>query len=69
MADLFPVRRGGRVRRRSLRLPDYGLTVSGLAGALGVSRESVNELVRERRAVSPEIALRLGRLFGNPPEF
>jgi plasmid maintenance system antidote protein VapI len=29
----------------------------------------VNELVRERRAVSPEIALRLGRLFGNPPEF
>jgi addiction module HigA family antidote len=48
-------------------MPDYGLTVSGLAVALGVSRQSVNELVRERRAVSPEMALRLGRLFGNAP--
>jgi addiction module HigA family antidote len=43
--------------------------VSGLADALGVSRQSVNELVRERRAVSPEMALRLGRLFGNSPAF
>lgn len=50
-------------------LPDYDLTVSGLAVALGVSRQSVNELLRERRAVSSEMALRLGRLFGNSPEF
>ena len=50
-------------------LPDYALTVSGLAEAIGVSRQSVNELLRERRAVSPEMALRLSRLFGNTPEF
>jgi len=50
-------------------LPDYGLSVSGLATALGVSRQSVNELLRERRAVSPQMALRLSRLFGNSPEF
>jgi antitoxin HigA-1 len=50
-------------------LPDYGLTVAGLAEFLGVSRQSVNELLRERRAVSPEMALRLARLFGNSPEF
>lgn len=50
-------------------LPDYGLTVSALAAAIGVSRQSVNELLRERRAVSPEMALRLSRLFGNSPEF
>ena len=50
-------------------LPDYGLTVSALARALDVSRQSVNELLRERRAVSPEMALRLARLFGNTPEF
>ncbi|MFO7907389.1 MAG: HigA family addiction module antitoxin [Planctomycetota bacterium] len=49
-------------------LPDYGLSISGLAEALGVSRQTVNELVRERRAVSPEMALRLSRLFGNSPE-
>ena len=50
-------------------LPDYGLTASGLASAIGVSRQSVNELLRGRRAVSPKMALRLGKLFGNSPEF
>ncbi len=50
-------------------LPDYGLTLSSFAKALGVSRQTVNELLRERRAVSPEMALRLSRLFGNTPEF
>mgnify|MGYP006284833777 CR=1 FL=1 len=50
-------------------MPDYGLTVSGLATAVGVSRQTINELLRERRAISPEMALRLGRLFGNAPEF
>jgi len=50
-------------------LPDYELTTSSLAKALAVSRQTVNELLRERRAVSPEMALRLSRLFGNSPEF
>ena len=50
-------------------LGDYGLTVSRLAEALGVSRQTVNELLRGRRAVSPEMSLRLARLFGNSPEF
>jgi addiction module HigA family antidote len=50
-------------------MPDYDLSVSGLASALGVSRQSVNELLRERRAVSSEMALRLAKLFGNSPEF
>jgi addiction module HigA family antidote len=50
-------------------LPDYGLTVTSFAKALGVSRQTVNELLRERRAVSPEMALRLSRLFGNTPQF
>ena len=50
-------------------LPDYGLTVATLAEAIGVSRQSINELLRERRRVSPEMALRLARLFGNSPEF
>jgi addiction module HigA family antidote len=50
-------------------LPDYALTISGLAEALGVSRQTINELLRGRRAVSPEMALRLSRLFGNSAEF
>ena len=50
-------------------IPDYGLSVSTLAEALGVSRQTVNELLRERRALSPAMALRLSRLFGNSPDF
>jgi addiction module HigA family antidote len=50
-------------------LPDFALTVTGLASALGVSRQTINELIRERRALSPEMAIRLARLFGNSPEF
>ena len=50
-------------------LPDYGLTVSSFAKAIGVSRQTVNELLRERRAVSPSMALCLSRLFSTSPEF
>ena len=50
-------------------MPDYGLNTASLAKALGVSRQTINELLRERRAVSPSMALRLSRLFGNSPEF
>ena len=50
-------------------LPDYGLTVTGLATAINVSRQTVNELLRERRSLSPEMALRLSCLFGNSAEF
>ena len=68
----------GKMKRRPIHpgeilredfMPDYELTVTGLADALGVSRQSVNELLRERRSVSPEMALRLSRLFRNSPEF
>jgi len=65
--EIRPIHPGEMLREDFL--PDYGLTVSSLAKALGVSRQTVNELLRERRAVSPEMALRLARLFGNTPEF
>ena len=50
-------------------LPDYGLTTAGLAESLGVSRQTINEVLREKRAISPVMALRLAQLFGNTPEF
>lgn len=50
-------------------IPDYNLSVTGMAQALGVSRQTVNELLHERRALSPNMALRLSKLFGNSPEF
>lgn len=46
-----------------------GVTQEHLAAALGVSRYSVNQLVNDRRNVTPEMALRLARVFGTTPEF
>ncbi len=58
----------GEVLREEF-LPEYALTAAQLAVALGVSRQSVYELLRERRALSPEMALRLAQLFGNSEAF
>ena len=58
----------GEMLREDFML-DYGLKASSLTKQLGVSRQTINELLRERRAVSPSMALRLSRLFGNTPEF
>ena len=58
----------GEMLREEL-MPDFGISVAELAQRLHVSRQSVNELVRERRAVSPSMAIRLGRLFGTTPQY
>lgn len=58
----------GEILRENF-MPDFGLTTASSADALGVSRQTTNEILRERRAVSPIMALRLSRLFGNSPEF
>ena len=50
-------------------MPDFGLSVAALAKRLAVSRQSVNELVHERRAVSADMALRLARVFGTTPQY
>ncbi len=65
--EVRPIHPGEMIREDFLS--DYGLTVASLAEALGVSRQTVNELLRERRSVSPEMALRLSKLFRNSPEF
>lgn len=50
-------------------MPDFELTTASLAKSLRVSRQTINELLRERRSITPAMALRLSRLFGNSPEF
>lgn len=40
-------------------MPDYGLSAASLASALGISRQTVNEWLRERRPLTPVTALRL----------
>lgn len=51
-----------------MELEELGLTITETARRLDVSRRTLSELVNERRAVSPEMALKLGRFFGNGTE-
>lgn len=44
------------------------LTVSDLAGTLGVSRKTLSKIVNERGDVTPDMALRLSRAFSTTPE-
>jgi antitoxin HigA-1 len=50
-------------------LDPLGMSVYRLAAALGVSRSRINEIVQERRAVTAETALRLGRFFNKSADF
>ncbi len=50
-------------------LDEYGLTQAALGDALQVSRRTINQLVNGRRAVTPEVALKLARLTKTSPEF
>lgn len=50
-------------------LKPLGLTQAELAQRIGVSYPRVNELVHAKRAVTPDTALRLERLFGVEAQF
>ena len=49
-------------------LPALKMSQSELAKRLGVSRLSVSELLLEKRAMSPDMAVRIGRLTNTTPD-
>ena len=49
-------------------LPATGLSISATARALSVSRQTLHAVLAEGQAVTPEMALRLGKFFGNGPK-
>ena len=57
----------GEVLREDI-MPGAGINQAQLAKALGVSRLTISEIVLEKRAVSPDIAIRLAKYFGTSPE-
>ena len=48
-------------------LPAAGLSVTAAAAALGVTRQTLHSILSERQSVTPEMALRLGKLLRNGP--
>ena len=53
----------GEVLREDYLIP-LGLTANVLARALNVPAPRINDIVRERRAVTADTAMRLARYFG-----
>jgi antitoxin HigA-1 len=50
-------------------LPELGRrTIGELAAMLHVSRQTLHRVMAGRAAISPEMAVRLGKLCGNGPE-
>jgi addiction module HigA family antidote len=41
-----------------------GLSITDAAAALGVTRNTLSELVNGKRGISPEMAVRLSKVFG-----
>jgi addiction module HigA family antidote len=50
-------------------LVELGMSANALAKALNVPAPRINEIVRERRGVSADTALRLARYFDTTPQF
>jgi len=53
---------------RELCVEPLGLTVTEAAKALKVTRKTLSTLLNGRAGISPEMALRLYRVFGRTPE-
>jgi len=58
----------GEILRDEFLAP-LGVSVYALANAIKVPRSRVNDIVRGRRSVTADTALRLARYFGTTPEF
>jgi antitoxin HigA-1 len=57
----------GRIVRQECIEP-LGLTVTAAAEALGVTRQALNNLVNGKAGISPEMAIRLSKVFGSTPD-
>ena len=61
-----PPHPGGFVLRECIE--PLGLTITQAAEALGISRKTLSELVNEKCGITPEMAVRLSKVFGASAE-
>ena len=57
----------GRIVRSAIE--DLGVSVTGAANALNVSRPALSNLLNEKAGISPEMAMRLSKVIGSTPGF
>src|SRR5438046_7594408 len=66
--DAFaPVTPGEMLREEFLK--EFGLSQNRLAVAVGISRRQIAAIVKNRRRITADTAVRFARFFGNSPEF
>ncbi|MBF0292030.1 MAG: HigA family addiction module antidote protein [Nitrospinae bacterium] len=53
---------------KELWMEPMGITITALAEAAGVTRKAMSELVNGKSGVSPEMAIRLSKIFNTEPE-
>jgi addiction module HigA family antidote len=58
----------GEILREEFLVP-LGLNAHALAMEIKVPAPRINDIVRERRAITPDTALRLARYFGTTAQF
>ena len=58
----------GEMLREEFLIP-LGISKRELAHAINVPHQRINELVNQKRGVTPSTALRLAKAFGNSPDF
>lgn len=63
----LPLVHPGDVLREDI-IPDSRLSKTAFAQRLGISREALHNILGKRSAVSPLMALKLGRLLGTSAE-
>ena len=66
MRGLPPMHPGQLLREEVL--PALGRPKTEIARLLGVSRQTLHDIVAEKQPVTPAMALRLGKLCGNGPD-
>lgn len=50
-------------------LDEYKLSQAELSRRTGIPRSTINEIIKDKRPISVEVAIALGALFGNSPQF
>jgi antitoxin HigA-1 len=58
----------GEVLREDV-IPALALPKAEIARRLGISRQTLYDILDEKQPVTPAMALQLGKFFGNGPEF
>ena len=48
-------------------IPATGKSKAEIARRLGISRQTLFDILAQRQPVTPQVAVRLGKLFGNGP--